>query len=55
MDKSQSNIQNAVASSKSSAKSQIGSWNYWNNKKDRNNNTNAKLSADATIFVDVKK
>lgn len=50
-DKSQSSIQNAIASSKLSAKSQIGSWDYRNNKKC---NTNAKASADATIFVDVK-
>lgn len=51
MDKSRSNIQNAIASSTASAKSQIGSWNYQNNKK---YNTNAKASADATIFVGVK-
>ncbi|KMQ96062.1 hypothetical protein RF55_3682 [Lasius niger] len=50
IDKSRSNIQNAIASSKSSTKSQIGFWDYWNNKK---YNTNAKASADA-ISVGVK-
>ncbi|XP_070161363.1 serine-rich adhesin for platelets [Polyergus mexicanus] len=50
IDKSQSNTQNAIASAKSSAKSQIESWDYWNNKK---YNANAKASAN-TISVDLK-